>query len=73
MSIKTSGFNLKDMDRDNSEMDSLLDTEDVDIRKELKLKKKKINFDGILPRPKVDKCMGMCGLKDEGNPFKELY
>jgi len=71
MPIKTSGFNIQDIEKEN--MDSAIHLGEQNIEKELKLKKKKFNFDNIFPTPKVDKCMGLCDIKsDNYNPFKEL-
>jgi hypothetical protein len=72
--LKTFGFNFIDLDKDNLDTKSIFNKEDESrMRKELKIKKvKKINFDKIFPSPKIDKCMGLCNLSDENDPFKEL-
>lgn len=73
MTIKTSGFNIQDIDQNKSDIGSIIDIEQPNMERELKLKKKKFNFDKIFPVPKVDKCMGLCDIKSGHNPFKELF
>ena len=66
--MKTSGFNFQDILEDNKNADSIFNIEgNKNMEQELKLKKKKkINFDNILPRVK-EKNMGMDNL--EGGMF----
>lgn len=77
MTIKTQGFNIPKLEKNNSDnidnIDSVINIKELDIEKELKLKNKKINFDKVFPALIVDKCMGLCDLNSEKhNPFKEL-
>lgn len=74
--MKTSGFNIPDLDEDNKKFDSILDIGENTIdMKEYKPKKKKpkINFDKLFPAPKgSEKDMGMDSIFD-GEPFKDLF
>jgi len=73
--MKTGGFNFVDLEKDNSDVGSMFSVgEERNMEKELKMgkKKKKLNFDNILPAPKNNKNMGMDDF-GIGEPFKGLF
>ena len=71
--LKTNGFNFVDLEKDNYNLDFNIGAE-RNMEKELKMgkKKKKINFDNILPAPKNNENMGMDDF-GTGKPFKGLF
>ncbi len=71
MSLKTSGFNFADLDKDNS----IFNLEEKDIKKELNISKKRrreIKFDKLFPAPKCAK-HNMCLDYTGDSMFKEEF
>jgi hypothetical protein len=72
MAIKTSGFNLIDLEKPNKDVESMFNIEgNMNIMQEKPRKKKvKFNFDHLFPRPKgTEKDMGMGNISD-GKAFE---
>ncbi len=70
MTLKTSGFNLVDLEKANKDIDSMFNIEDtMQIQQKPKKKKIKWNFDNLFPAPKNNKDMNMGNISD-GNPFE---
>ncbi len=68
MTLKTSGFNLIDLEKPNKDIDSMFNIEDtMQMQEKPKKKKIKFNFDHLFPAPKNNKSMG---LDDFGNQSK---
>ncbi len=71
--LKTGGFNFIDLEKENSETNSVFGMgEEKNMEQELKLKKKKKwNFGKLFPAPRNNENMGMDNLYN-GEPFEGI-
>ncbi len=72
MTLKTSGFNLVDLEKPNKDIDSMFNIEEnMNIMQEKPKKKKiKFNFDNLFPAPKNNKSMGLDDFGNQSNAFE---
>ncbi len=71
MTLKTSGFNLVDLEKPKKDIDSMFNIEDtMQMQEKPKKKKIKFNVDNLFPAPKNNKSMGLDDFGNQSNAFE---